>query len=102
MTMYDRRRKLFSGRTDSPTPVEFIRPVKTTYFQIEESQFTGDPEKDCAVITGDKAYSNEAVLAFIEYESGLSGWGITPGWQGLGGCYRRADGLYEWKVDRTG
>ena len=76
-----------------------IHPVKP-HFTIEESLFTGDPLKDYAIVTSDTAYSVEAVLEYIEYESGLFDWGITPGWFGYGGCCRRADGKYEWKVDR--
>ncbi len=90
----DLTRKIYTD----PNPPDIV-PVEPK-FKIEESLFTGDPSKDYAVITGDKAYSNEAVIAFIEYESGLPDWEITPGWQGYGGCYRRADELYEWKVNR--
>ena len=76
-----------------------IHPVKP-HFHVEESLFTGDSERDYAIITGDRVYSVEAVIEFIKHKSGLDDWGITPGWFGYGGCCRRADGKYEWKVDR--
>jgi hypothetical protein len=92
--MYNRRKALFSGKTDAPTPEDFIRVVKPV-FEVIESLIEEEPENCYAFIVSDIAYDNPTVIDFITDHSGVGGWYVVPGYP-----YLNEDKKIEWRCVR--
>lgn len=95
MTMYHRRKSLFSGKTDTAAPLDFLQVVKPV-FEVIESVIEVEPEPCFAIIVSNVKYDNPTVTEFISNHSGVPNWYVVPGYPFL-----NENNKYQWRCTRV-
>ena len=94
MTMFERRKALFSGKTDAPIPVENINPLSDPKITVIESNIDGDPKLDWMVIRSPYFLGEKVVTEYAAEKSGLETWWVVSSYPHCVGTY------YEWRLRR--